>query len=522
MSPVSPHHLSGRRVSSQRLGSALAPLGIGVFVFAAMCAMAAVALQPATLKGSLRAAWFLIKVRLGDAAASDYMLLGKTSSWIGEDALRDAVATGEPIIADTALKALYLHYPDSPEALACREFEEIRAGAPNSWDRGYFWRYDRRSASPPQRLDAAAEVDRWNDFLRRYPGFSGADDASLHLARAQRRLGQFEAAAITLQCGLSLGDQAWYSRKSLRAWLWRCLDHGCSEEALSRLASHPAFEPLQGLLEYTRAIHAARRGRFAEAALALAALEVRMASGEVVIDRDSLTCNSTYSMALSCDAAPGWPQAPQALFSRDVAHQRTAFSRIAQWQLAEASALAGGLSDLAWRLRVRQARLLASDRHALLNLLIHQCSDAVGSYYSTTIAYQGRGTEAQFVAHSARWSRSELVACDLVDAFLTAGASRSQQRTALALRAQALTRLSREWTAGHRNHLALDSGDSWKTRARQARQQLRQLDTDQPVASVAALGGISASGVPPRRAPSHSTPSIAATELAASYPETPR
>lgn len=503
----------------QRPGFALAVWTTGVCLVAGM---AVVALQPSSLESSLRAAWFLMKVRLGHAAASDYVLLGRTSSWLGEDALRDAVADDDPYIAEAALKALYLYYPDTPEALACREFEEIRAGAPNSWDRGYFWHYDRRSDFPAQKLDATTEANRWSDFLRRYPGFSGADDASLHLARAQRRLGRFEAAALTLQSGLSLGDQARYTRRSLRGWLLRCLDHGCSEEALSRLASHPAFEPLQGLLEYTRAIHAARRGRFAEAALALAALEDRLASGEVVIDRDSLTCNSNYTMALSCDAAPGWPEAALTLFSRDVANQRSAFSRIAQWQLAEASALAGGLTDLAWRLRVRQARLLASDRHALLNLLIHECSDPVGAYFSTTIAYQGRGAEAQFVAHSARWSRSELVACDLVDAFLTAGASRSQQHTALAMRAQALTRLSREWAPGHRSHLALDSGDDWKTRARQARQRLQQSGANTCATSAAGIGGLSAAGLLRRSPPTHHNPPTAAIDMAATSPESLR
>ena len=81
-------------MSKQRPGFALGVWTTGVCLVAGM---ALVALQPSALEGGLRAAWFLIKVRLGHAAASDYMLLGRTSSWLGEDALRDAVAGSDDI-----------------------------------------------------------------------------------------------------------------------------------------------------------------------------------------------------------------------------------------------------------------------------------------------------------------------------------------------------------------------------------------------------------------------------------------
>ena len=165
----------------------------------------------------------------------------------------------------------------------------------------------------------------------------------------------------------------------------------------------------------------------------------------------------------------------------------------------------------------RGRRITSTGTFPLLNLLIHECSDAVGAYFATTI-YDDGDPHDQPVGRSARLSRSELVACDLVSSFLSQGSSLSQQATALEVRAQALTRLSREWTPGHRSHLVIDSGDGWKSQARQSRDRLRQHAPHATCAPTVAFGGITAIGSC-QRPPEQVTPTL---DLAATSPETPR
>ncbi len=454
------------------------------------------------IRETVRAAWFISKIRRGIAVDSDYVLLGKTEVWFAQGVLEEAARGEDDWIAQKALLSLYVHYPESALSAACREYEEIRAGAAvgrgDDWVPGsYFWRFceeRRRSALPPIPLDEETAIAHWESFLERNPGFQGADDAALHLGDALARVGRRVDAARAFRRGAGLGDRD--NDWALHRRIARIVD-GCGDEAdLLELEEDPAFVDDRTTLRYARALLAARAGRFDEAARSLFWIVGELDAGRATVSPEALRCNARYRDTGACDLSPSWHDEALAAFRKDVFWQEDLFRECANLRARANEARAAGDRRTAIACELRIGRRLLGDRHGLSNELFHEAGDPVGSatQHRRAVPRAGSG-DPEWIARS----RTDLAALAIADAALDAGDLGPRLfQIAVDLRLEALRRVTVEWVEGHRSHFALGSGQEWRARYQAAlRSQRRSRRRARPAHLAAFAGGLLGGGAAP-------------------------
>ncbi|WP_248926149.1 tetratricopeptide repeat protein [Paenibacillus hamazuiensis] len=156
-------------------------------------------------------------------------------------------------------------YPSGNLAEGVRLYESIRG-------QSYFYWQDEATWYSPDGIDhehPQQSIDRWLDFLTRYPNHPSADDAAYRLARCYQLTGDGENALYWLNRAVGLGDRD--LGYDARGMLLFVLDVEMPGDKLAGVHTDRLPSWMKPWIEYSSAVETLRSGKYREAANALRA-----------------------------------------------------------------------------------------------------------------------------------------------------------------------------------------------------------------------------------------------------------
>jgi outer membrane protein assembly factor BamD (BamD/ComL family) len=151
---------------------------------------------------------------------------------------------------DLELLALANKYPDSLFTRACKEYAEFTGGT-------YFGDGDVGFRLP---FDPQREIGFWKNFVKKYPGHPGSNDALYRLARAYEIQGDYENAIAYYYESSEAPDGLLIN--VARDRILFIIDLLMSSESLGKFLTNHPNHPLTPYVKYSKAVHLIREYKY--------------------------------------------------------------------------------------------------------------------------------------------------------------------------------------------------------------------------------------------------------------------
>ncbi|MEG4319452.1 MULTISPECIES: tetratricopeptide repeat protein [unclassified Microcoleus] len=152
--------------------------------------------------------------------------------------------------------ALANKYPNSLFTRGCKEYVKFSGGT-------YFAGNQDPKIVFRQPFNPQKEINRWKDFVKKYPGHPGSNDALYRLARAYEVQGDYENAIVYYYESSEAPDGLLISEAKERILL--IIDLLMSSELLAKFLTNHPNHPLTGYIKYSKAVHLIREYKYSPA-----------------------------------------------------------------------------------------------------------------------------------------------------------------------------------------------------------------------------------------------------------------